>query len=104
MKFISILAEPTVPHLPCMAPPYNPILSGEAGSFRGRRGLPLLKLKRFSSLSFKMEEVEADQLKLNGRYFVREGNETYFGTFIGKEGDHIRIVGGNINSPYHRYH
>ena len=46
-----------------------------------------------------LQEILSDDLKINGRYFVREGNETYFGTFIGKEGDHIRIVGGNINSP-----
>ncbi len=42
--------------------------------------------------------VTPDQLKLNGRYFVREGNETYFGTFLGMQGDHLRLHGGNVNS------
>lgn len=42
--------------------------------------------------------VASDQLKVNGRYFVREGNETYFGTFLGKSGDHVNIHGGNVNS------
>ena len=45
-----------------------------------------------------MEEVEAGQLKVNGRYFVREGNETYFGTFLGRDGDHLRMHCGNVNS------
>jgi len=43
-------------------------------------------------------QVTSDQLKVNGRYFVREGNETYFGTFIGMQGNHVNIHGGNINS------
>jgi len=42
--------------------------------------------------------IASDQLKLNGRYFIRESNETYFGTFLGIQGDHIRIHGGNVNS------
>ena len=45
-----------------------------------------------------LQEISSDDLKVNGRYFGREGNETYFGTFIGQEGDHIRISGGNVNS------
>jgi hypothetical protein len=55
----------------------------------------------FHSLSFKkmsLQELSSDDLKVNGRYFVREGNETYFGIFLGQEGDHIRILGGNLNS------
>jgi len=45
-----------------------------------------------------LQEISSDDLKDNGRYFIREGNETYFGTFLGKQGDHIQIVGGNVNS------
>ena len=44
--------------------------------------------------------VTPDQLKVNGRYFVREGNETYFGTFLGMQGDHIRLHGGNVASVH----
>ncbi len=44
--------------------------------------------------------VTPDQLKLKGRYFVREGNETYFGTFLGMQGDHIRLHGGNVTSVH----
>ena len=56
-------------------------------------------MKRVLTLFSKMIlPVTTDQLKVNGRYFVREGNETYFGTFLGIQGDHIRIHGGNVNS------
>jgi hypothetical protein len=44
--------------------------------------------------------VTSDQLKVRGRYFVREGNETYFGTFLGMQGDHIRLHGGNVTSVH----
>jgi len=44
--------------------------------------------------------VTPDQLKVRGRYFVREGNETYFGTFLGMQGDHIRLHGGNVTSVH----
>jgi hypothetical protein len=45
-----------------------------------------------------LQEISSDDLKVDCRYFVREGNETYFGTFLGEKGDHIQIVGGNLNS------
>jgi hypothetical protein len=65
-----------------------------------RRNLKKLNTKietlPYFFLKMSLQEITIDDLKINGRYFVREGNETYFGTFLGKEGDHIRIVGGNI--------
>lgn len=45
-----------------------------------------------------LQEILSDDLKVDGRYFIREGNETYFGTFLGKQGDHVQILGGNLNS------
>jgi len=45
-----------------------------------------------------MEEVTADQLKVYGRYFVREGNETYFGTFLGRQRDHLRMLAGHVDT------
>jgi len=57
------------------------------------------KIEMFLSPYFyKMEEVTADQLKLNGRYFVREGNETYFGTFLGRQRDHLRMLAGHVDT------
>lgn len=45
-----------------------------------------------------LQEISPDKLKINCRYFIKEGNETYFGTFLGKQGDHVIMLAGNVNS------
>jgi len=45
-----------------------------------------------------LQEILSDDLKVDCRYFVREGNETYFGTFVGVQGDHVILLAGNVNS------
>lgn len=45
-----------------------------------------------------LQEITPDQLKEGGRYFVREGSQTYFGTFLKVEGDHIKMRASTVGS------
>jgi len=45
-----------------------------------------------------LQEISSDDLKINGRYFIREGNETYFGTFLGKQSVHVIMLAGIVMS------
>jgi hypothetical protein len=45
-----------------------------------------------------LQKITYDDLKINCRYFVIEGNETYFGTMMGEIGDHVVMLARNVNS------
>lgn len=44
-----------------------------------------------------LQEVPLDTLVENNRYFVKEGNQFYFGTYLGVQGDHLKMFAGYLH-------
>jgi hypothetical protein len=44
------------------------------------------------------QEILVDEMKTGGRYFIREGTQTYFGTFLGIYGNHIKMYASTIGT------